>query len=67
LASITGILAQNEISIESIVQKNVNDPGKVSIVVITEKILERKAIAALEAIDALPNVVDKSRMIRFLM
>lgn len=67
LAAITGILAQNEISIESIIQKNVNDPGKVSIVVITEKILERKAAAALQAIDALPNVVDKSQMIRFLM
>ncbi len=67
LASITGILAENEISIESIVQKNVNDPGKVSIVVITERTLERKLQKAIAAIDALTNVVENSRAIRFLV
>ncbi len=67
LAAITGIFAKNGISIESIIQKNVNDPGKVCVVVITEKTLESKAIAAVEEIDALPNVADKSQLIRFLV
>lgn len=66
LANITGIFAQNQISIESIIQKNVNDPSKVCVIVITEKTLEKKAVAALNAIDALDSVADKSQMIRFL-
>ena len=67
LASITSILAQNSISIESIIQKNVKDPGKVSIVVITEKTKEKRISAAIASIDALPSVSDKSQVIRFLM
>lgn len=66
LAKITGILAENSISIETIIQKNVNDPGKVSIVVITEKILDSKAEKAIAAINALPEIVENSQMIRFL-
>lgn len=66
LAKITGILADNNISIETIIQKNVNDPGKVSIVVITEKILDSKAEKATSAINALPEIVENSQMIRFL-
>ena len=67
LASITGILAENGISVESIIQKDVLDPGKVSIVVITEKILEAKAMQAIETIDRLPSIVDKSQVLRFLV
>lgn len=66
LASITGIFSQNGISIESIIQKNVNDPGKVSIVVVSERTRESKILAALEAIDSLSAVAEKSQMIRFL-
>ena len=63
LAKITSVLAENNISIETIIQKNVNDPGKVSIVVITEKTQDSKAV---DAIDALPEIVEKSQVIRFL-
>ncbi len=66
LAKITSILAENNISIETIIQKNVKDPGKVSIVVITEKTLDCKASKAVDAIDALPEIVEKSQVIRFL-
>lgn len=66
LASITGILSSNQISIESIIQKNVKDPGKVDIVVITEKTREQNAVAALDTIDRLPEISEKSQMIRFL-
>ena len=65
-AKITSILAENKISIETIIQKNVNDPGKVSIVVITEKTQDCKASKAVDAIDALPEIVEKSQVIRFL-
>jgi homoserine dehydrogenase len=66
LAKITSVLAENNISIETIIQKNVKDPGKVSIVVITEKTQDCKASKAVDAIDALPEIVEKSQVIRFL-
>ena len=44
----------------------VNDPGKVSIVVITEKTQDCKTSKAVDAIDALPEIVEKSQVIRFL-
>jgi len=67
LANITRVLAESRISIESIIQKGVQDPGKVSIVVITEKTIESRVNAAIEKIDALESVSDKSQVIRFLM
>lgn len=67
LAAITKILSEHEISIESIVQKNVKDPGKVSIVVVTEQTLELKAQKVLNQIDALDAVTEPSRVIRFLV
>lgn len=66
LAKITGILSASSISIESIIQKNVKDPGKVSIVVCTEKTREAQVLSALEQIDAIPEVSEPSKMIRFL-
>jgi len=66
LASITSILSQHKISIESILQKNVKDPGKVSIVLITERALELDVKVALQEIDALDAVTEPSRMLRFL-
>jgi homoserine dehydrogenase len=66
LAKITGILGENQISIESILQKNTNNKGKVDIVVTTAKAKESSVQAALAKIDALSEVSEKSRMIRFL-
>ncbi|HSQ43174.1 MAG TPA: homoserine dehydrogenase [Fibrobacteraceae bacterium] len=66
LASITSILSKNAISIESILQKGVRDPGKVDVVVVTEKTRESAVKSALTAIDALDAVTEPSRMIRFL-
>lgn len=65
LAAITGILSKNDISIRSMVQKNINDPGHVTIGIISEKSQEKNIITALEEIDALDGVVQKSQMIRF--
>jgi len=66
LAGITSVLAKHSISVESILQKGISDPGKVSIVVLTEKTLERKVRAALAEIDSLEAVTEPSRMLRFL-
>jgi len=66
LAKITGILGDNQISIESILQKNTNNREKVDIVVTTEKAKESHVQAALAKIDSLPEVSEKSRMMRFL-
>ena len=66
LAKITKILADNNISIETIIQKDVNDPGKVSIVVITEKTLDSKLSKAVDAVNSLSEIVEKSQVIRFL-
>ncbi|MCL2207127.1 MAG: homoserine dehydrogenase [Fibromonadales bacterium] len=66
LAKITGILGENEISIESILQKDTNNREKVDVVVTTEKALESSVQAALAKIDSLPEMSEKSRMLRFL-
>ncbi len=66
LAKITGILGENKISIESILQKNTKNRDKVDIVVTTEKAKESSVQAALSKIDSLPEISEKSRMLRFL-
>jgi len=66
LAKITGILGENKISIESILQKNTKNRDKVDIVVTTEKAKESSVQAALAKIDSLPEMSEKSRMLRFL-
>ena len=66
LAKITGILGENQISIESILQKNTKNREKVDIVVTTEKAKESHVQAALAKIDSLPEISEKSRMLRFL-
>ena len=43
-----------------------NDPGKVSIVVITEKTLDSKLSKAVDAVNSLSEIVEKSQVIRFL-
>jgi homoserine dehydrogenase len=66
LAKITGILGENQISIESILQKNTKNREKVDIVVTTEKAKESSVQTALAKIDSLPEISEKSRMLRFL-
>ncbi|GHV11542.1 homoserine dehydrogenase [Fibrobacterales bacterium] len=66
LAKITGILGENKISIESVLQKNTKNKDKVNIVVVTERALESSVSSALEKIDALSEITEKSKMIRFL-
>jgi len=66
LAKITGILGENEISIESILQKNTKDREKVDIVVTTEMAKESSVQAALAKIDVLSEISEKSKMLRFI-
>jgi homoserine dehydrogenase len=66
LAKITGILGENRISIESILQKNTLDKGNVDIVIVTEEAKESDVQAALSKIDLLPEISEKSKMLRFL-
>lgn len=66
LSKFTGIMAENGISIDTIIQKGVTDPGKVSVVIITEKTQESQAVSAIKAIDALEEIAEKCQMIRFL-
>ena len=66
LAKITGILGENQISIESILQKNAKNKEKVNIVATTKKAKESSVQAALAKIDSLPEISEKSRMLRFL-
>jgi len=66
LSKITGILGENKISIESILQKNTKNREKVDIVVTTEVAKESDVQAALAKIDSLPEISEKSRMLRFL-
>ena len=66
LAKLTGILGENEISIESILQKNTKNREKVDVVVTTERALESSVQKALAEIDSLPEISEKSRMLRFL-
>jgi homoserine dehydrogenase len=66
LSKITGILGENQISIESILQKNTKNREKVDVVVITEKVKEISVRTALEQINSLPEISEKSRKLRFL-
>jgi homoserine dehydrogenase len=66
LAKITGILGENQISIESILQKNTKNRDKVDIVATTAKAKESSIQNALEKINSLPEISEKSKMLRFL-
>jgi homoserine dehydrogenase len=65
LASITRILSEHNISIDSILQGSVENPDAVTIGILTEEARENGILAALADIDALDDVVAQSRMIRF--
>ena len=66
MAEISGILAEEDISIEAIVQKQpTDDPDKLPIILLTKKIVEgamNRAIAKLEALDSIEGKVTRIRM-----
>jgi len=65
LAHIAGVLGEHEISIESVMQKGRVHPGEsVPVVVMTHPALEAQLRRALEAIDRLPDVTSKARLVR---
>lgn len=64
LSKISGILGDNDISIESVIQKGKADVGAVPLVVLTHTARERNVIKAIQAIDDLPVVTGKTFFIR---
>ncbi len=64
LSKISGILADFNISIYSVIQKGRVTKGFVPIVMLTHKALERDAKKAISIIDGLDMVTDKTVMIR---
>lgn len=65
LASITNKLSDQDISIKSIIQKDVVDPRHVNIIVLTHRTQEKAVQAALDAIQSHPAMVEEPRLIRF--
>ena len=64
LSSISGILAQNGISIYSVIQKGRDHNGSVPIVMLTHEARESQAQQAIRLIDDLDVVTDKTVVIR---
>ena len=64
LSTISGILAQNGISIYSVIQKGRDQKGSVPIVMLTHEARERQAQKAIRLIDDLDVVTDKTVVIR---
>jgi homoserine dehydrogenase len=65
MAEISGILAENQISIDAIVQNPpVDDSGNIPIVILTHRVKEKKMNDALEQIKALEHVEDDLLRIR---
>ena len=64
LSSISGILAQNGISIYSVIQKGRDQKGSVPIVMLTHEARESQAQQAIRLIDDLDVVTDKTVVIR---
>ena len=64
LSTISGILAQNGISISSVIQKGRDQKGSVPIVMLTHEARESQAQKALQLIDHLDVVTDKTVVIR---
>jgi len=64
LSKISGILGDNNISIASVIQKGRRFGGAVPLVVLTHRARERDVLRAIEAIDHLPVVADKTHFIR---
>ncbi|MEW5693009.1 MAG: homoserine dehydrogenase [Candidatus Hydrogenedentota bacterium] len=66
LAKISRILGINDVSIASVIQKEVNNPKGVPIVILTHKANERRVKEALKEIDKLSIIKAKSSLIRIL-
>ena len=64
LASIAGVLGDNDVSIASVVQKNTGKKGKAEIVLITHKVCESSLRNALQIIGNMPIVDTISSVIR---
>ncbi len=65
MASVTHILAEHSINIESILQKEPeNEYGRVSVVLLTQPIKERNMQQAIQKIEALAGITDKVIRIR---
>ena len=66
LSKIAGILGKNNISISSVIQKGRDTDGAVPIVMLTHEAVERDVTEALEEIDKLDVLQDKTMMIRVM-
>jgi homoserine dehydrogenase len=64
LSRISGILGDNDISIESVIQKGRQEEESVPLVMLTHRAVERDIRRALAEIDRLPVVTDATRFIR---
>lgn len=66
LAEITKYLGENNISIEAMVQKSHEDNNEkpVDVVILTHKAVEKNVRKALEKIDALPMIMNPTKIIR---
>ncbi|MOA59821.1 homoserine dehydrogenase [compost metagenome] len=65
MADITRLLAENNISIEALIQKGSATDGSAEIVILTHRVVEKsanKAIAAIEALDSVAGKVVRLRM-----
>jgi homoserine dehydrogenase len=65
LAKITGLLAENGISIEALIQKGAEADGSAEVVILTHLVVEKQvnqAIAAIEALDSVASKVVRLRM-----
>jgi homoserine dehydrogenase len=66
LATIAGILGKNGISIESVIQKKRQDVGAVPVVIRTHEAGEKAVLEAIQEIDSLAIVTEKTVIIRIL-
>jgi homoserine dehydrogenase len=64
LSKIAGVLGGHDISIASVIQKGRRLGGSVPLVVLTHRARERDVLSALDEIDRLPVVSDKTLFIR---
>jgi homoserine dehydrogenase len=64
LSQISGILGEHNISISSVLQKGRNEEKAVPLVIITHEAQEKNVRHALEKIDGLDIVLDKTKLIR---
>lgn len=64
LAQICQVFCENEVSIESVIQRGVDADGNASVVFVTHKCHEKDMQKALAALNGLENVIEVSSMIR---